>query len=63
MAAPAPIYDLMVLLDTTAPEEQRAKVLAEAEAMIKSGGPVVAADSGPRTWRTRSATRRTRSTA
>ena len=50
MAAPAPIYDLMVLLDTTAPDDQRAKILADAEAMITSGGSVVSKhDWGPRT--------------
>ena len=50
MAAPAPIYDLMVLLDTTAPDDQRAKILADAEAMIANGGTVVSKhDWGPRT--------------
>jgi len=50
MAAPAPIYDLVVLLDTTAPDEQRAKILADAEAMITNGGSVVSKhDWGPRT--------------
>ena len=40
----------MVLLDTTAPDEQRAKILADAEAMITSGGDVVSKhDWGPRT--------------
>ncbi len=41
MAAPAPLYDLTVLLDTTAPEEQRAKILADTEAMITAAGTVV----------------------
>jgi small subunit ribosomal protein S6 len=50
MAAPPPIYDLMVLLDTTAPDDQRAKILADAEAMIANGGTVVSKhDWGPRT--------------
>jgi small subunit ribosomal protein S6 len=50
MAAPPPIYDLMVLLDTTAPDDQRAKILADAEAMITNGGSVVSKhDWGPRT--------------
>ena len=50
MAASAPIYDLMVLLDTTAPEDQRTKILADTEAMITSGGSVVSKhDWGPRT--------------
>ena len=50
MAAPAPIYDLMVILDTTAPEDQRTKILADTEAMITGGGSVVSKhDWGPRT--------------
>ena len=50
MAAPAPIYDLMVLLDTAAPDDQRTKILSDAEAMISNGGEVVSKhDWGPRT--------------
>jgi small subunit ribosomal protein S6 len=50
MAAPDPIYDLVVLLDTAAPEDQRAKILSDTEAMISSGGSVVGThDWGPRT--------------
>jgi small subunit ribosomal protein S6 len=50
MAAPAPIYDLVVMLDTTAPDDQRAKILADAEAMISAAGDVVSKhDWGPRT--------------
>jgi small subunit ribosomal protein S6 len=50
MAAPDPIYDLVVLLDTAAPDDERAKILADAEAMITSGGSVVSKhDWGPRT--------------
>ena len=50
MAAPAPIYDLVVLLDTTAPDDQRAKILADAEAAITAAGEVVSKhDWGPRT--------------
>jgi small subunit ribosomal protein S6 len=50
MAAPDPIYDLVVLLDTAAPDDQRAKILADAEAMISNGGSVVSKhDWGPRT--------------
>jgi small subunit ribosomal protein S6 len=50
MAAPAPIYDLVVLLDTAAPDDQRAKILSDAEAMISGGGEVVSKhDWGPRT--------------
>jgi len=41
MAAPAPTYDLTVLLDTAASEDQRAKVLSDVEAMIADGGTVV----------------------
>jgi small subunit ribosomal protein S6 len=50
MAAPAPIYDLVVMLDTTAPDDQRAKILSDSEAMIASAGEVVSKhDWGPRT--------------
>jgi small subunit ribosomal protein S6 len=50
MAAPAPLYDLVVLLDTTAPDDQRAKILADAEAAITAAGEVVSKhDWGPRT--------------
>ena len=38
MAAAKPTYDLMLLLDTGAPEEQRAKALADAERLITSNG-------------------------
>jgi small subunit ribosomal protein S6 len=34
MAAQAPLYDLMLLLSTAAPEEQRAKILADVESTI-----------------------------
>jgi small subunit ribosomal protein S6 len=36
MAVQAPLYDLMLLLSTTAPEEQRAKILADVESQITS---------------------------
>ncbi len=50
MAAPDPTYDLTVLLDTAAPEDRRAKVLADLERMIANGGTVVSKhDWGPRT--------------
>jgi small subunit ribosomal protein S6 len=42
MAAPAPTYDLMLLLDTAAPTEQRSKMLSDVETMISSGGTIVA---------------------
>lgn len=34
MATQPPLYDLMLLLSTTAPDEQRAKILADVESMI-----------------------------
>jgi small subunit ribosomal protein S6 len=50
MAAPDPTYDLTVLLDTAAPEDQRAKILSDVETMITNGGTVVSKhDWGPRT--------------
>jgi small subunit ribosomal protein S6 len=50
MAAPDPTYDLTVLLDTAAPEDRRAKILSDVEAMITNGGTVVGKhDWGPRT--------------
>ena len=41
MAAPAPLYDLMLLLDTSAPEEQRKKILSDVESAISSSGTIV----------------------
>jgi small subunit ribosomal protein S6 len=41
MAAAKPTYDLMILLDTSAPDEQRSKVLADAERLITSNGGAV----------------------
>jgi small subunit ribosomal protein S6 len=38
MAAPAPLYDLMLLLSSAAPEEQRAKILADVESTITGVG-------------------------
>ena len=49
MAAPAPLYDLMLLLDTSAPEEQRAKILSDVETMVSSTGEIV----GNHDWGTR----------
>jgi small subunit ribosomal protein S6 len=50
MAAPPPLYDLMVLLDTAAPDDQRAKILSDIETMISGGGEVVGThDWGART--------------
>jgi small subunit ribosomal protein S6 len=49
MAAPAPLYDLMLLLDTSAPEEQRTKILSDVESMVSSSGTIV----GNHDWGTR----------
>jgi small subunit ribosomal protein S6 len=38
MAAAKPTYDLMLLLDTAAADEQRAKALADAERLVTSNG-------------------------
>jgi small subunit ribosomal protein S6 len=42
MAAPAPTYDLMLMLDPKAPEADRSKVRSEAKALIEREGSVVA---------------------
>ena len=50
MAAPPPVYDLMVLLDTAAPDDQRAKILSDVQTMIGNGGEVIGThDWGART--------------
>ena len=49
MAAPAPLYDLMLLLDTSAPEEQRKKILSDVESMVSGAGEIV----GNHDWGTR----------
>ena len=41
MPAQNPTYDLMLLLDTSAEEEQRGKVLAEAERILEANGATV----------------------
>jgi small subunit ribosomal protein S6 len=41
MPAQNPTYDLMILLDSAAAEEQRAKVLAEAERILESNSAAV----------------------
>ena len=41
MPAQNPTYDLMLLLDTAAEEEQRAKILAEAERLLESNGATI----------------------
>jgi small subunit ribosomal protein S6 len=42
MAKPAPTYDLMLLLDTNAEEDQRTKILSDVEAIIGRGGTLAA---------------------
>jgi small subunit ribosomal protein S6 len=41
MAAPAALYDLVLLLDPEAEDERRAKILADVEAAITAAGEVV----------------------
>ena len=41
MPAHDPLYDLVLMLDSAAPDEQRAKVLAEVERTIVGGGEIV----------------------
>jgi small subunit ribosomal protein S6 len=50
MAAPAPLYDLMLLLDTSAPDEQRKKILSDVESMVSGAGEIV----GNHDWGVRS---------
>ena len=38
MAQQAPLYDLVLLLSTNAPDEERSRVLSEVETAISSGG-------------------------
>jgi small subunit ribosomal protein S6 len=49
MAQPAPTYDLMLLLDLEATDEQRARVVADAERIIADGGELI----GSHDWGTR----------
>ena len=49
MAPPAPTYDLVLLIDPTADDAVRAKIVADAEAMITRGGELV----GKHEWGTR----------
>ncbi len=49
MAATAPTYDIVLLLDTAAADEVRAKVVSDVEAMIAAGGEVI----GKHAWGTR----------
>jgi small subunit ribosomal protein S6 len=49
MAAPAPLYDLMLMLDPAAPDDQRKRVLDGVEKAISSAGEVV----GNHDWGTR----------
>jgi small subunit ribosomal protein S6 len=41
MAAKNPTYDLVLLLDTTAPDELRKKIVSDADALIKQHGEVI----------------------
>ena len=49
MAAPEPLYDLVLMLDTSAPEDQRKKVRSDVESAISSAGTIV----GDHDWGTR----------
>ncbi len=42
MPREAPIYDLVLLLSTTAPEERRVEILADVESAIAAGGGSIA---------------------
>jgi small subunit ribosomal protein S6 len=44
MSHEPPIYDLMLLLATSAPEEERAKILADVQSAIAAGGGTVVRD-------------------
>jgi small subunit ribosomal protein S6 len=50
MAAAPPTYDLMILLDSGSPEEQRTKVLAEAERLVTANGGTITSNHD---WGTR----------
>jgi small subunit ribosomal protein S6 len=41
MARPAPLYDLVLLLDSEASEEDRAKVLSDVERIVTANGEIV----------------------
>ncbi len=49
MAASAPLYDLILMLDPAAPDEQRQQVLANVEKAVTSAGEIV----GKHDWGTR----------
>lgn len=49
MALPAPLYDLILLLDTSADEDQRKKILSDVESAVSSAGEIV----GTHDWGTR----------
>jgi small subunit ribosomal protein S6 len=49
MAAPAPLYDLILMLDPAAPDEQRQQVLANVEKAVSAAGEIV----GQHDWGTR----------
>jgi small subunit ribosomal protein S6 len=41
MAAPPPTYDLVLLLDSNAPDDQRSKIISDVEGMITRAGEIV----------------------
>ena len=41
MAAPPPTYDLVLLLDSNAPDDQRSKIRSDVEGMITKAGEIV----------------------
>ncbi len=49
MAASAPLYDLILMLDPAAPDDQRQQILANVEKAVSSAGEVV----GQHDWGTR----------
>ena len=55
MATQAPIYDLTLLLSTSAPEEERAKILTDVESAIGSAGGTIERNQS---WGTRPLTYR-----
>jgi small subunit ribosomal protein S6 len=50
MAKPTPLYDLMLVISATADDERRAKILADTEAQITSGGGTIERNDD---WHTR----------
>jgi small subunit ribosomal protein S6 len=50
MAAETPLYDLMIVISTTAEDDRRAKILTDVEAQITSSGGTIERNDD---WRTR----------